>query len=152
MSSTTSPFEYTSDDNEPFGAPNPKLAKPLTVLVIDDNADARSLLVFWLQGRGCRTLDESNGDAGAETAIRERPDLILTDLSMPHTDGFVTARRIRSHEETRHTPIVAITAMMVDQVHSAAIEAGCSEVIGKPVDYERLDQILASIRPREIIL
>ena len=151
MTSASTSF-LPPDDVEGYGARPQRAAHNLSVLVIDDNADARSLLVFWLRDRGCRVFDESNGDAGAETALRERPDLILTDLSMPHTDGFVTARRIRSHEETRHTPIVAVTAMMVDQVRGEAIAAGCSEVIGKPVDYARLEQILTSIRPREIIL
>ena len=113
-----------------------------TVLVADDNTDARSLLIFWLEQNGYHTLQASDGQAADEIALRERPDLILMDISMPHVDGFIAARRIHSHDELSSIPIVAITALIAQEVRSAALEAGCAEVIQKPIDYGYLSEVL----------
>ena len=113
-----------------------------TVLVADDNTDARSLLIFWLEQNGYHTLQASDGQAADEIALRERPDLVLMDISMPHVDGFIAARRIHSHDELRRIPVVAITALIAEQVRGAALEAGCAEVIQKPIDYDYLSDVL----------
>jgi len=113
-----------------------------TVLVADDNTDARSLLTFWLEQNGYHTLQAGDGQAADEIALRERPDLVLMDISMPHVDGFIAARRIHSHDELSSIPIVAITALIAQEVRSAALEAGCAEVIQKPIDYGYLSEVL----------
>lgn len=118
-----------------------------TVLLVDDNEDVRALMRFWLEERGYRVVQAANGDAGVEAAIRERPNVILMDICMPHLNGFTAARRIRAQEQLQDIPIIAISAHDLDELQGAAIDAGCVELLGKPVDSERLENILNRLLP-----
>lgn len=118
-----------------------------TVLLVDDNEDVRSLMRFWLEERGYRVVQASNGEVAVEAALRERPHVILMDICMPHLNGFTAARRIRAHEQLHDIPIIAISAHDLDELHGAAIDAGCVELLGKPVDSDRLENILSRLLP-----
>ncbi|HEX8651708.1 MAG TPA: response regulator [Pyrinomonadaceae bacterium] len=121
-----------------------------TVLLVDDNEDVRSLMSFWLEERGYRVVQASNGDMGVEAAIRERPNVILMDICMPHLNGFTAARRILAQEQLRDVPIIAISAHDIDELHGAAIDAGCVELLGKPVDSDRLENVLSRLLPDNV--
>jgi CheY-like chemotaxis protein len=118
-----------------------------TVLLVDDNEDVRSLMSFWLEERGYRVVQAANGDLGVEAAIREHPHVILMDICMPHLNGFTAARRILAQEQLRDVPIIAISAHDVDELHGAAIDAGCVELLGKPIDSGRLENVLSRLLP-----
>lgn len=118
-----------------------------TVLLVDDNDDVRSLMSFWLEERGYRVVQAANGDMGVEAAIRERPNVILMDICMPHLNGFNAARRILAQEQLRDVPIIAISAHDIDELHGAAIDAGCVDLLGKPVDSDRLENVLSRLLP-----
>ncbi len=118
-----------------------------TVLLVDDNEDVRALMRFWLEERGYRVVQAANGDTGVEAAIRERPNVILMDICMPHLNGFTAARRIRAEEQLQDIPIIAISAHDLDELHGAALDAGCIELLGKPVDSERLESVLSRLLP-----
>ena len=121
-----------------------------TVLLVDDNEDVRSLMSFWLEERGYRVIQAANGDMGVEAAIRERPNVILMDVCMPQLNGFTAARRILAQEQLRDVPIIAISAHDIDELHGAAIDAGCVELLGKPVDSERLENVLSRLLPDNV--
>lgn len=118
-----------------------------TILVVDDNEDVRSMIRFWLEERGFCVAQANNGEMAVETALRERPHAILMDICMPHLDGFTAARRIRSHERLSEIPILAITAHDVEELHGAAIDAGCAELLGKPLDSDKLEDALSRLLP-----
>ena len=118
-----------------------------TVLLVDDNEDVRALMRFWLEERGYRVVQAANGDTGVEAAMRERPNVILMDICMPHLNGFTAARRIRAEVQLQDIPIIAISAHDLDELHGAAIDAGCVELLGKPVDSERLESVLSRLLP-----
>ena len=61
------------------------------------------------------------------------PDLILMDLALPVLDGWEATRRLRKDERTQHIPVVALTAHAVKGISDQAIEAGCLEVLTKPI-------------------
>jgi CheY-like chemotaxis protein len=120
------------------------------ILVVDDNEDVRSMIRFWLEERGYRVVQATDGEMGVEIALRERPDVIVMDICMPHLDGFTAARRIRAHDELREIPILAISAHDVDELQGAAIDAGCAEILGKPIDSDKLENALSRLLPFRI--
>ncbi|MGB7921655.1 MAG: response regulator [Pyrinomonadaceae bacterium] len=126
---------------------NEKTANCPTILVVDDNEDVRSMIRFWLEERGYCVAQAANGEMGVDVALRERPDVIVMDICMPHLDGFTAARRIRAHEQLREIPILAISAHDVDELHSAAIDAGCFDLLGKPIDSDKLENALNRLLP-----
>ena len=114
-----------------------------TVLVVDDYADTRQLLKRMLEEMAFRVMEAANGQQAIDAARENCPDLILLDLNMPHVDGLEAARQIRACKGLCHNaPIVAITAFDTYGMEEAALEAGCDGYYLKPVDLDRLDEIL----------
>jgi two-component system, cell cycle response regulator DivK len=116
----------------------------LTVLVVDDFADARLTLKHLLQTRAYRVLEATNGQEAVELVQRTCPDLILLDLNMPKMDGLEAAKRIRESDKAcRQVPIIAITAYDTYGMKDAALEAGCDDYVVRPIDFEQLDRVLS---------
>ena len=116
----------------------------LTILVVDDFADARLTLKHLLEARAYRVLEATNGEEAVELVQRRCPDLILMDLNMPKMDGLEAAKKIRlSNETCQHVPIIAITAYDTYGMKEAALEAGCDDYIVRPLDFEQLDRVLS---------
>ena len=107
------------------------------VLIVEDVEFNRDLLVQLLE-EDYDLLTAANGAAGIELAERERPDLILMDLSLPVVDGWEATRRIKANPGLRHIPIIALTAhaMMGDEDKARA--AGCDDYLSKPIDEDLL--------------
>ena len=107
------------------------------VLIVEDVELNRDLLVQLLE-EDYELLTATNGAAGVEMAERERPDLILMDLSLPVIDGWEATRRIKANPALRHIPIIALTAhaMMGDEDKARA--AGCNDYLSKPIDEDLL--------------
>ena len=112
------------------------------VLIVEDVELNRDLLVQLLE-EDYALLTATNGAAGIELATRERPDLILMDLSLPVVDGWEATRRIKANPALRHIPIIALTAhaMMGDEDKARA--AGCDDYLSKPIDEDLLFEKLA---------
>jgi len=108
-----------------------------TVLLADDYEDARMILKRLLEMEGCRVVEAADGLEAVELATRlsAELDLILMDLSMPGLDGYEATRRILACEETRHIPVVALSALCEQDTKSRAFEAGCSDCLPKPLDF-----------------
>lgn len=117
-------------------------AEGRTVLVVDDHPDIREVISWQLQARGCNVVEAGDGKEAVELASRVSPDLILMDLSMPVLDGYEATRRIRGSRETSGIPIVAVSAFCDPENRQKAIEAGCMECVGKPVDFRLIDRLL----------
>lgn len=116
--------------------------------MVDDYDEHRSLLALWLEMRGHKVIQAADGVAAEEMAQREQPHIILMDISMPLVDGFATTRRILAHEDLRDIPVIAVSALIRDEVLGAALAAGCREVISKPVDYELLEATISKLLKR----
>jgi CheY-like chemotaxis protein len=113
-----------------------------TVLVVDDTDEVRQLISMVLSWKGYRVVETSDGEEAVELASRVRPRLILMDLSMPVMDGYQAPRRIRGARETSHIPIIAVSAFRDTGNRQKAVEAGCAECIGKPVDFRALGSVI----------
>jgi CheY-like chemotaxis protein len=84
-----------------------------TVLIVDDHADNRAVLVTML-GHLYRLLEAGGGEEALEIARKERPDLVITDVLMPKMDGFEFVRRLRQEKEVANTPVVFYTASYIE--------------------------------------
>jgi CheY-like chemotaxis protein len=113
-----------------------------TVLVVEDFEDNRFMMRRLLEMSGYRVVEAVNGEQAVETAVSERPDLILMDLSLPKLDGLAATRRIRQHDELARTPIVAVSAHDTTDFHADALAAGCNEYVTKPIDFDQLESLL----------
>ena len=120
-----------------------------TVLVVEDFDETRFVLKLSLELRGYRVLEALNGQEAVEIARRERLDLILMDLSLPVLDGFAATRCIREEARSRDVPIVAVTAHATPEYRVKALAAGCNEYVTKPIDFEKLGQLLNRLLQEE---
>jgi two-component system, chemotaxis family, chemotaxis protein CheY len=109
---------------------------PGKILVVDDNADHRELIVIMLETEGYAVSTASDGREGLEQVKTNRPDLIICDVMMPGIDGIQMVKMIRQMPEHSGIPILMITAH--GDVRANAIEAGANRTLGKPFDLEDL--------------
>ena len=117
----------------------------LTVLIIDDDATSRAVLVDWLRPLGFVAVEATDGHRGLETARTTHPDAVLTDLLMPGLDGLEVIRRMRAHPELRQVPIVALSANMSDRDSRQAMAAGADAFVAKPVDLSQIQGQLGAL-------
>ncbi len=103
------------------------------ILVVEDVELNRDLLVQLLEDE-YEVLTAADGAAGVELARRERPDLILMDLSLPVVDGWEAARRLKAEEATRAIPVIALTAHALPADRAMAEEVGCDGYLAKPCE------------------
>jgi CheY-like chemotaxis protein len=107
------------------------------VLVVEDHADIRMMMKILLQTYGFEVMEASDGYEAVEKALEQTPDVILMDLAMPVLDGIGSTKAMRQHAELAEVPILAVTAYG-DFYRHRAIEAGCTDVLQKPLDFESL--------------
>ncbi|MEX0321022.1 MAG: ATP-binding protein [Puniceicoccaceae bacterium] len=107
------------------------------VLLVEDNSDLRSFIREELSDRYA-ILEADNGREGMEVALRENPELIVTDVMMPELDGMEFCRQLRSHEETSHVPIIMLTAKSSEKHSIEGMEAGADVFFPKPVNMVKL--------------
>ncbi len=105
-----------------------------TVLIIDDEASQRTLMETVLRRAGFRTIQSSDGENGVSLAENERPDLIITDINMPGTDGFDVVRRLQSHSATASIPIILMTGIPEQNGLRRSMEQGADDYLTKPFD------------------
>jgi CheY-like chemotaxis protein len=118
----------------------------MRILLADDIEETRLVMRLVLEMKGHSVLEAVNGKAAVECALKEHPDLILMDLCMPVMDGLAATRRIRENAATALIPIFALSAHLGEPVwRDEALRAGCNQCYSKPLDFEALDVLLASV-------
>jgi len=108
--------------------------KNIKVLVVDDEADFRQLLVFWLQSKGYSVIAATDGSVAIETIKKESPDIVFMDLRMPVMDGIEAIKNIRAFNQD--IPIIIISAYIDDTKARTAFSYGISGVFYKDKDFE----------------
>ena len=102
------------------------------ILVADDDLDNRIIACEILQSSGYAVREAANGFEVLEAVAREKPDIILLDLSMPKLDGWKTAERLRKDPAMKNIPIIAFTAHAMPGDEDKARQSGCDDYITKP--------------------
>lgn len=111
------------------------------VLVVDDSAVSRDLVITLLGCQGHNAVAAADGVQALEMARAEHPDLIITDLLMPLLDGYELIREIRADASLAETPVIFCTAnYLQEEVRPIAATLGVSHIVAKPVDVEHLLQ------------
>jgi len=129
-----------------------RTAKPLegiSVLIVDDNQDARDLLRSTLAYHGALTFTAADGRAALEDLARMRVDVIVSDISMPGFTGHDLIRTIRNLPDQRgpNTPAIALTAFTEPRQRELALAAGFQAYMLKPVDAKDLIREIARLVP-----
>jgi signal transduction histidine kinase/DNA-binding response OmpR family regulator len=142
------PLAMPADDSTGTAvAPQPAAqASHATVLVIDDDADARDLTTRALQHEGYEVIQAEGGNQGLRMAREHRPDLIVLDLLMPEVDGWAVLSVLKDDPETRDIPVVLQS--MLDARNEGMLR-GAAEFLDKPVDRRRLAETLERLSPRD---
>jgi CheY-like chemotaxis protein len=110
------------------------------ILVVEDSPDIRVLIRMLLESAGHEVLTASDGREGVETAMSERPDLILMDLSLPVLSGWEATRQIKRNPDTAGITVIAVTAHAMQGDRERAMAAGCDGFLSKPIDEENFQE------------
>ncbi|MCB0218470.1 MAG: response regulator [Chrysiogenetes bacterium] len=116
------------------------------ILLIDDDDNIRKLVRFSLKSLGVECIEATDGQEGFRTALKELPDLILLDLSMPNMNGFEACEKIKGNDKTAHIPIVVVSAEATDlnkQIVTGALKA--DRFLPKPFERANLVEIVQDI-------
>jgi len=113
------------------------------VMIVDDDPDALSLMEKILTDEGLELIKVSNATEVGLKAAQLSPDLILLDFLMPEINGFDVCRALRDNEQTRSTPIMAVTCLTKEQDIERIFECGADEYLAKPF---KVDQLLEKVR------
>ena len=111
------------------------------VLLVEDETDLRKMMKILLEIYGYSVIEAADGYEAVEKAVAEAPDLILMDMAMPVMGGLDSCRTIRRHEDLNDIPIIAVTAYG-DFYGDRARDAGCTDVIQKPLDFGQLKPLV----------
>ncbi len=123
----------------------------ITILIVEDNDDLRGFLRDILQSR-YNILTAANGKEGLAIAESGQPDFILTDVTMPEMDGLTMVKKIKSHQELSHIPIIVLSAKtsMADKMEG--LRVGIDDYISKPFSATYLRQRIANIIAQRAML
>ena len=135
-----------SSRNLAVAAAKPKRVRP-TILIAEDSRDGREMLQVLLALKGYSVLAAGDGCIAVEIALANSPDLILLDLELPGLDGLSVARDLRRHSDFREVPIVVLSGHDPIEHKQSAMDAGCTDYLMKPLDFDKLDAILQSEVP-----
>jgi CheY-like chemotaxis protein len=117
----------------------------MRILVVDDDSEGRELIAAALRQAGALVTAVPSATAAMAHVDRNCPDLILTDIAMPHTDGYALQRLLRARSELAKTPIVALTAFPASAV--SADEKEFDTYLRKPIDPFELTIKLRELLP-----
>jgi signal transduction histidine kinase/ActR/RegA family two-component response regulator len=122
----------------------------ITVLVVDDQADARDLMRRLLEACSATVLTAAGADEALRLVREDRPDVFVSDIGMPQTDGFELLRRVRAlgPEQGGRVPAIALTAFARSEDRIRALRAGFVVHVAKPVDPSELVATVASVAGR----
>lgn len=116
--------------------------KKIKVLVVDDEADFRQLMTFWLKSKGYLTITASDGETAIRLIKENTPDIVFLDLKMPAMDGVETLKRIRGFN--KDLPVIIISAHVDDPKAKDAMSYEISGIFYKGKDFEEGLSLLES--------
>ena len=116
---------------------------PAHILVVEDNADNRKLVVRILAQEGFHGEAVESAEEALVRLDQRRFDLVLMDVRLPRMDGKEATRRLREDPRFRDLPIIAVSAHVVGKQHEEILASGVSALVTKPID---MDELLGAIR------
>ena len=111
---------------------DPSEPAPKTVLIVEDNELNLKLLNDLLEYHGYTVITTRLGEPALELAQQSKPDLILMDVQLPDISGIEATQRLKSDEQTRAIPIIAVTAFAMSGDEAKILASGCDAYLAKP--------------------
>jgi DNA-binding response OmpR family regulator len=105
-------------------------SEPLTILIADDNVDARHIYSAFLQTKGWAVFTAVDGRSAIDKTMTLMPDAVVLDLAMPRVDGWTVLRQLRESSWTAKIPIVVVSAVI--DARDEAFQTGCDAFLAKP--------------------
>ncbi len=116
-----------------------------TVLIVDDSNTNIFLLQSILETEGIKSSVAVSGKEAFDFLEAKKPSLILLDIMMPDKDGFMVLEELKSKPDMKNIPVVFITAKNDTNIRKAALEAGATDLIQKPIDVDNVLKLVKSI-------
>lgn len=113
------------------------MSKPF-IMVVDDNKITTKLLKRYLQANGYDAVEAYDGIDCLEKVNERHPDAIVLDVMMPRMDGYETVKNLKENEETKHIPVVIVTALNDVSNQLKSIESGADDFLSKPIEEKLL--------------
>ena len=110
--------------------------------MVEDNQPNRELLSDWLESQGFEVCAAENLEEAFAVLNDQSPCAVLLDVQLGHEDGLCVASWIRTQDNLRAIPVIAVTAHAMVTDHERVIRAGCSACISKPIDFKQLREQL----------
>jgi CheY-like chemotaxis protein len=120
----------------------PHAAPKRRVLVVEDNLDSVHAMAMLIKTMGHEVRFAINGFAALEVAREFRPEFILLDIGLPDLDGYEIARQLKWEPGLEQTRMVAISGRSEDEIRQRAMDAGCEDLLVKPLDPAMLEELL----------
>jgi len=117
--------------------------KKVKIVAIDDVSDILDLIEYNLEKEGMEVKTFTNGSEAINYIAETKPNVVISDWMMPEPDGLEVCRILRNHMATREIPIIMLTCKGDIQDYKAAMNAGASDYIAKPV---RMDELVRRIK------
>ncbi len=121
----------------------------LKILIIEDNERNRRLFKLIIDSIGHEIVMAENGEEGIKAARKERPDLILMDIHLPVIDGLTAFKILRSNEDTKDIPVIAVTSHAMKGDRERFLEQGFADYIAKPIDVDDFIETLDAVSKRQ---
>ena len=115
------------------------------VLIVENHADMREILVRIFELMGFTAITSRDGREGVQRALAEKPDLIVMDIMMPEMSGWEATRILRGNPETKDVPVLAATVLFRPSDLQRCISAGCDDYIVKPFTVKQLRRKIESL-------
>lgn len=134
-----------------YFSPDPKESTPQSVLIVDDEPMARTLLRLMLVRAGFNVSEAANGADALAKVKKNRPDIVLLDVMMPGMDGFMVCETIRGQDDTSDLPIIMLSAKTDLESINRGLRLGATKYLTKPISPEDLTahvrDVLENITP-----
>lgn len=115
------------------------------ILLVEDHPELREVLQRQIEWLGFTTIIAKNGKEGVDTAVAEKPDLILMNSMMPEMNGWEATKILRSNPQTKNIPILAATAMFRPADLRDWLDVGCNDYIVKPFTLDELSRKIRAL-------
>ena len=121
--------------------------RELRILVVDDDANGRDAVISTLRQAGAHVRAASSAGEAMATVVEFRPDVLISDITMPGEDGYSLIRRMRAlaHDQGGDVPALALTALAAAEDRRRALSAGYQMHLAKPVDVDRLTDAVVEL-------
>jgi len=137
----------SSGDAEQFGGQGLKAS----ILIVEDNADAREMLALFLRDKGYALACAEDGKQALDMIQSSKPDLIITDIRMPNLDGIELIKRLRDQSEMKSIPVIVMSSMPSGRIQDA-MNAGADGSMMKPVQMDALLKLIKGFLGASVLL